>query len=503
MKSKVLVFILLFSMAVPAFHIAPAGAQGADWVISGETVVIDEDITLSRNLIVEGDGVLEIRNATVTYELDVDGSKGIEIKSGGKVTVTNAKITGKDSINTPVFKSFGVLTVSNSEVSRFWGKWPDGGGIQIMGGKATITGSRIHGNRRDAITVSGGEVTISDNTIDENIVGIKVKGSPRPVISGNIIKLNHNQGILSIDARPEISDNDITGNNVGIGLSGSDAVIKNNRIKNNEMGVDISTDSGANLDNNTIELNEICGITAFDSTPTIRNNLISGNSLGINLSNAKGLIEGNEIVRNGNGISCHGSEITLRDNKIGENNQFGIFVYSNLPIIEGTEWSGPNGNGRLSFNWRLEVEVFDDSEDPVDNATVTIRDSRKEIVWTGKTNTSGVTESVLLTDYIVDNYGDTVSRTPHTVTVSKDGIKRSIKIDMKEDKRLTAELVPEKEAYNPVFIALVIAGVMMLILAIGLGWHLKNKWDREKKPKPKMKRALRKSKRRRKGRSRR
>ncbi|KKW18946.1 MAG: Parallel beta-helix repeat protein [Parcubacteria group bacterium GW2011_GWF2_50_9] len=147
-----------------------------------------------------------------------------------------------------------------------------------------ISGLTIAGTTRNAgISVVGGAgtygpVTITENTIIENLNGIS-NLAVSPVISGNLITGNAGSGIANDGSASIITGNIIT-NNGSYGtysINSPSPTVKGNVITGNSCGVYAYTSSPM-ISENTITGNIMCGVQAeVSSSPTIIHNKITGN----------------------------------------------------------------------------------------------------------------------------------------------------------------------------------------------------------------------------------
>jgi len=124
-----------------------------------------------------------------------------------------------------------------------------------------------------SLTVTTSKITITDNTIVDNVyIGIQVQSSTYNLIQGNTIENNGAQGIdLSLNSNHNsILNNTITGNGEeGIAISGlasTENTVEGNVISDNKIGVRFTGGAGSNkISSNSIEESVMEGLLLSSS----------------------------------------------------------------------------------------------------------------------------------------------------------------------------------------------------------------------------------------------
>ncbi|MFO8109373.1 MAG: right-handed parallel beta-helix repeat-containing protein [Thermoplasmata archaeon] len=166
-------------------------------------------------------------------------------------------------------------------------------------------------NGSNGIRISGGDVNITHNTIENN--------------TGTGILSNSGENLL-VD-KNQIIDN---GGN-GLYLEQSSGAVLNNVISRNEGG--LWTDSPLWIANNTFSENKVYGVSAISSSPYIENNIFNNNSLyGIKLEGSSSIISSTGIVGGHYHLHLTDSQITVVNSFLDEAKIY-MDTVSNLDVL--------------------------------------------------------------------------------------------------------------------------------------------------------------------------
>jgi parallel beta-helix repeat protein len=206
------------------------------------------------------------------------------------------------------------------------------------------TGSIITGLRITGATGSIGilidpvnNITLTNDTITRNMVGIEVLNSSNDIIQNNIIYNNSNTGLnLDQSNNNTINNNTLEYNSIsGLNLqNSSNNTINNNTItSNNWSGIALNNATQNNISNNNINNNQIgVNLAQNNTNNNITNNNIKNNSyIGVSLIKSQSNnIANNTIINNENyGIYLDNSNsTTITENNIN-NNLYGVGIYRN------------------------------------------------------------------------------------------------------------------------------------------------------------------------------
>ena len=280
----------------------------------------------------------------------------------------------------------------------------EGGTSIVIKGELKAVGNKsnpinFRGNEFRKIYVDGGNAVFKYCRIENTIEGINFKNS-QFVIQNCIIVSSIFHGIASIDSEGEIANNTIINVSMGIYASGSSVLIKNNTIINPDIGIQISYK---------------------DSSSVISNTIQNYKEWGIRISSCK-----------------------------------------NVKIKNNTFLNG-KGEGRLSQEWYLIVKVKDIFGFSIDNAWVTIYDSKGRKVIEEKTSSkySGNNEPIagdVVSQYIINNNGTKIILSPYTIHVQKNEKEKTVTVDLDRDVMVSIKL--------PVFTIPSIIVVAMMLIAI-------------------------------------
>jgi parallel beta-helix repeat protein len=255
------------------------------------------NITGTCNTVLVNDCVIQRNNGKGIYTEENTGNTIID----GSMMIHN-NLEGVD------FKGNNNI-VSNCNIS-----YNQNDGIHA-GDNGTITGCHIHNNLLNGCNILGNDSQIANNNIHDNkINGVEINGN-RNTIQGNSIRGDSGSGI-HISGK----DNNITGNTIfnnsqdGIYLedNSSENILANNRISDNIIGINISSNSHDSIINgNIITSNNSHGISISSNDCIISNNLCK-NNLGdgcvILINSTNNLVKINKFTSNaGNNFTDNGT----------------------------------------------------------------------------------------------------------------------------------------------------------------------------------------------------
>lgn len=278
-------------------------------------------------------------------------------------------------------------------------------------------------------------VNISGFTIEgANTYNIRLYPSNHSHIFDNIFKNSLSFGLgMNPGSYNVVEDNNITGNPRGVLISGlsSANILRNNEITScTDRAVSIENDATENLisyntisgyyigvyiyesQDNYIENNHISnfveGVKIFDlSGSELLNNFISDNDVGIKVFDHASATIINCTIQNSDSYDIWAGDTIWPEGDIVLLNS--IFDFDNVSILDDLS--------SLTVQWYLQVEIIDESDEPVSGATVRIRD-----IWNSEenhtTNSEGRVNWIPLTNYI-QTREQAVIRTPHNITAYK------------------------------------------------------------------------------------
>jgi parallel beta-helix repeat protein len=197
----------------------------------------------------------------------------------------------------------------------------------------TVQGLTLEGNGDGILLYYTNGSTISGNIMADNVNGISLRWSSENVISNNRIRGNSEYGINFEYASNNnvVSKNEITGNlrgGVHAESTVNTTILENHVAENVGDGIFFRSQDSKIIGNN-ITFNEGSGIkfggTAFPSQPAMPSNVTLSKGSGIGFGGPSGIIRGNHITKNMQGIWISngvGNIITL--NNIAENYGWGL-----------------------------------------------------------------------------------------------------------------------------------------------------------------------------------
>jgi hypothetical protein len=316
---------LMLIAAAAAFATVAPGSAVAGHVRCGDTIT--QDTTLDSDLACNGDA-LTVARQDVTLDLGGHTIAG----AGGSTGVTMSERT----------------TVANGTIAGFGqGVWSDGAdGVRVTAATLERNGVAI-----DCDYAAGCSVT--DSTVRSNTAGISMAapdgGEPvRSFVTGNRVYDNQ-LGISLVEYLVSVADNKVERNGVGVRIDNAARVTMSRNLiaQNSGDGVRVTFMSRATISANRIERNGGNGIYlegdfffGGSTTATVQANTVRRND-------ADGILATNAV---------RGNEFVIERNRTDRNGDDGIDVDAGSEP-EFTDLNAVVGDNRANFNGDLGIEA--------------------------------------------------------------------------------------------------------------------------------------------------
>lgn len=209
-----------------------------------------------------------------------------------------------------------------------------------------------------SVSSPGGEITLDDVSVTDNVVGIRGGPKGRIAISDSVISDNDVGVGPGEGTRLSITETTLSGNSesaVSTDL-GHYMELRRSTVRDNGTGID--TGEGTFVDN-TIADNDgfglrligLVGPTDLGSATIVGNDIRNNGGPGIEFTSSGGTVRGNAIVGNETGISLSGfdpgfgtPEYEFTENDIADNDEFGIRNESEQSAVASCNfWGDPTG----------------------------------------------------------------------------------------------------------------------------------------------------------------
>ncbi len=218
--------------------------SGASWTINKTEIIENEVRVINEMIIIEAGGELIIENSTIFINSSINRILGIEVYSGGNLTIRDSRITAYNS----KFRYY------------IWAR--HGAKLYISGSEISYAGIEQEGKR--GVRIDTENVTIEDSHIYNNFIGLVLNSANNVLIVNNNITANTMDGILVFNSTNiTIKRNNIAGNGFGLRLIISKDVVV---YLNNFIDNSVYDDSSNKFDNGTYG-NYWSGYKGKDSKP--------------------------------------------------------------------------------------------------------------------------------------------------------------------------------------------------------------------------------------------
>ncbi|MEL4304423.1 NosD domain-containing protein [Methanococcoides sp. LMO-2] len=261
--------------------------------------------------------------------------------------------------------------------------------FNVVANNVIINGINVVGSN-DNIGILLNEVegcTITENSLSNNFVGIRLDQSINNMVSYNIATLNNDTGIGLLNSSDNTVSNNIVTltNDTGIWLfnSSRNVLSSNNASFNLEFGIRLLQSGDNTLEDNTATLNDHVGISLGESS---NNNILTDNTAESNTDIGVGLLDSSDNTLTGNFVSGNSYGIwmdsssnsliydnyfnnTDNTNFLGSNNgniwNTTVAAGSNIiggSYLGGNYWAHPDGTtGFSQMNDDADFDGFCDS----------------------------------------------------------------------------------------------------------------------------------------------
>ncbi|MGQ4834144.1 MAG: right-handed parallel beta-helix repeat-containing protein [Candidatus Asgardarchaeia archaeon] len=246
-----------------------------DWVITGVTIVEDEQIIVNGSIIVDG-GTLVIKNSAIYINSTPTVGYNITIRNGGNLTVIDSIITAYNTEYTYFISgSKSNIYIEGSEISyALYNPWYSS---YYYDSNLTVIDSIFHDNDY-AIYIWRGSLYAFNVTLYNNSGGILLEDTSNVVIANSSFdNIEDNLRLINV-ANVTIENNTLRGNAIPLYLNdGENITIANNVILDTFYEISIQYGTNVTIANNTIEYASII-IDGYNyQLPTLR---IENNTLG-------------------------------------------------------------------------------------------------------------------------------------------------------------------------------------------------------------------------------
>jgi DNA-binding MarR family transcriptional regulator/nitrous oxidase accessory protein NosD len=263
-----------------------------------------------------------------------------------------------------------------------------------------------------------------------------------------------------------------------------------NILEDNEIGIKVNGSSTINLTNNTLINNDI-GIYILEASPLIMSNSLNGNRIGIYCEDSSSLMLDNSISGSDRGIYCVDASPLIKENEITDSSEYDLYLDGSTGTVEDSEFEDVSlvdselesisstfadveldSDSVLTAKWRLTVQVLDENNHPIPQATVWIYDGFGLEVGSLATMSNGRTDEILVTQK-VDTSDGSDSYNPFTISAEKDELVGELEAVIEQDRQLSIILLPPaKDAGFWIPFELLIVMGSAIVIGAGIGAFL-------------------------------
>jgi hypothetical protein len=441
-------------------------------------LIEDSTIDLCQQGLIAENGTVTVRNSRIEHSSwrNIEGrdanliledctinatstENNVEFGEGCTVIVTNCLISNA-RLNNIWAMSDVVATIDNCTIwgGKNNGIWADDNCDLV------IKYSFIHNNTRSGLWINDSDIVCNNNIItdngDNNSVYWDESGHGFAGFNGdveflyNTVAYNYGHNFETTNCTAIFNDNTFYPSlkkcNVEF-FEYSQVTARNNYIDGAGHNCFWIRDGVvAIIENNIIKNSPHNGVWAGnDCTMTIRNNVIE------NCAES--------------GIYAYNSTLTIEDNEINNCSWWGINTQGCTVTQSGNTFSNV-AYGQVLYEQFIKVKATDKDGTALSGATITVKDSEGNEVWTSTTDANGETQCMLLGGEEVD-IGGTSTTLTYTIEAEKDDLKATSDLTPDQTATLTLNLEAEgdeddEEMDLTMIIALVVVVVIIILAGI-------------------------------------
>jgi len=440
--------LLVISSARDTEGQTPPPVGPGDWIIpNGDSTTITADtVTLEGNLIIKPTGELILNTVVLEFDCSSDGEFGLH-NHGGLLVGASSTMKSAQPDNAWTFQIYsGSNTLIDNTIISHLGydvvgngsRW----GLQIDDGAiANFDGLTYSDCERNGIQIDANNVTVANSVFSEIAETVLDLGSTADdtLIRNNEIDGGMDGVLASSAKRVRITENEInnsSNNAIMFYGTGFDGRVDNNTLDGvnyGDFGVWTFLLSSGNLivENNTISNWTSSGVDTVDAGALVQYNNVSYCKVGLNLYQ-NSISRENRLWNNSWGIKLHG-DIPSTNDTIYNSTYYDIKSYDGISTLTNTSFEeylpSVDSNDIITVRYYLDVQVVDQTNQPVDGATVTVDNEAGTRIYTKTTGADGWTRWMIIGDFNATSAAVT-HYNPYTITGTKDGQEGQVEVNL-------------------------------------------------------------------------
>lgn len=405
-----LVFLLLAAFPMVDYGTVADITKSADWIVSANETVTGETVILMENLTVKAGATLTLDDVTLIINSTYPGQHGIFVEAGASLVVNNSRFKdhfvsenevvwmGREMVDNPPMGYFlvseGTLTITGSTIQHMWRmgeEWPVSG-IQAEAGTLEITDSTLSNNFMSAVSLDNATAKIDNVDIVSNAWDGIYSNTSDLTVTNSRINQNGWHGFSA-----QMSTIMVDGTNISL---------------NGRYGMNIGGVENLQMTNSSFYKNRERAMYFGYVTATIENTTIHSNTSIVTGGETKILFDRCTIIheesQNQTGVytpELKNAKVTFLDLTHGE-------LENSLPLMINTT---------IELAHTLDVTVLDENGTGVAGAEVKAYDSDGEPSATYTADSNGTVAGIRLTEVLVEAeyYFPTITyKTPHILVAN-------------------------------------------------------------------------------------
>jgi hypothetical protein len=321
--------LLLAFTTLTAIAVAAETSIDQDLVVDDKVEWKGDEHVVSANVTVAAGGTLEIKDITVTFESPSGAPLGIVVEPDGVLDIRNATLQAREH---PYFlSSDGQVTVRGSHLSGLFSQTPSGGSFTGIAGGVVANGGSI--DLRD-VTIEGGDgIHVTAFDAEVMVDGLHLVDGGYGLLMGNIegvlrnvVIENTSMAMVTVNSTVTLEDVDIWADWTLWSIQ-SDLTIR--RMFSNSSSTHLALENGTAVIEDSTFVGGASGVMALLGYAEVLRSTFVDTEIGIELLYAEGRIR-DVLVDN-----CTDVSIVL--SFVGFASEVPIFELDNVTIKDGEE----------------------------------------------------------------------------------------------------------------------------------------------------------------------